>query len=251
MTGSPSLPAAYELIVYEAIDSVVEEAKRLAVKGAEEGTIVWAKQQTAAQGRLGRPWLSPPGNLQCAIILRLDDPPDVATQVMYVAAVSLAAAIANLVMPQTELRFRWPNDVLLYDAKAAGLWLHAADVQDGVYPWLVLGVGVNVDNFPAETEQPVTSMRFEGGADTSAGELLEIFSRHFLSWINRWAEEGFSTLQRAWSLRPNGLGQPMTLRLKSETLDGTFAAVADEGSIIVELVDKQERRVSIREFFDI
>ena len=124
-------------------------------------------------------------------------------------------------------------------------------MRDGVYPWLVLGVGVNVDNFPAEIEQPVTSMRFEGGADTSASELLEVFSRHFLSWINRWADEGFSTLQRAWSLRPNGLGQPITLRLKAETLSGTFAAVAEEGSIIVELADKRERRVSVREFFDI
>ncbi len=195
--------------------------------------------------------LSPPGSLQCAIILRLDDPPDVAVQVSYVAAVSLAATIAQFVMPQTELRFRWPNDVLLYDAKAAGLWLHAAPVHEGVYPWLVVGVGVNVDIAPEEPKQPVTSMRFEGGADTSAAELLEVFSRNFLSWINRWADEGFNTLQRAWSLRPNGLGQPITLQLKSGTLEGNFAALDDDGSMLLELADKRQQRVSLREFFDI
>lgn len=251
MTATLSLPPAYELTPHEAVDSVVLEAKRLALKGADEGTLVWAREQTAAYGRFGRPWVSPRGNLYCALILRLDEPPAVAVQVNYVAAVSLAAAIAGLVSPMVELRYRWPNDILLYDAKVAGILLDARTSAADHYDWMVLGVSVNVESHPEDLNPPATSMHTDGFSEATATALLEAFSRYFLSWLNRWADEGFAPIRKAWIQRANGIGQPLILELETETLAGKFAEVDEEGALVMELPDGRSRRISVAQFFAI
>ena len=59
------------LAAYETVTSTNDEAKFLAVKNsAPEGTVVWAKEQTAGRGRMSRKWESRPGNLYSSIILR-------------------------------------------------------------------------------------------------------------------------------------------------------------------------------------
>lgn len=250
MTTTLNLPPAYVLATHDTIDSAVQEARRLALQGAEEGTLVWAKEQTAGRGRFGRPWVSPHGNLYCALVLRLEEPAAVAVQVNYVAAVSLAAAIAGLVSPMVELRYRWPNDILLYDAKVAGILLDAPTRQLDYYDWLVLGVGVNVTSHP-NLDAPATSLHTDGFSQASATELLEDFSRYFLSWINRWADEGFAPIRKAWMQRANGIGQPLALQLEAETLKGRFAELDDDGALVMELPDAGIRRISVAEFFAI
>ena len=57
----PILPTAYRLVTLETVDSTNAEAKRLAARGEDEtpdGTLVWAKEQTAGRGRRGFRWRS-------------------------------------------------------------------------------------------------------------------------------------------------------------------------------------------------
>src|SRR3546814_9054102 len=67
---TPHLPPAYRLVALEEIDSTNAEAKRLAEAGAEDGTLVWARRQTAGYGRQGRAWSSEPGNLFISLVVR-------------------------------------------------------------------------------------------------------------------------------------------------------------------------------------
>lgn len=251
MTPSLSLPPQYKLVAYDTIDSVVDEAKRLAEQGAEEGTLVWAKQQRAGHGRFERPWLSPAGNLYCALILRLEEPPQVALQVSYVAAVSLGATIAELIGPAA-LHYRWPNDILLNEIKVAGLLLAASPRSaDAAYDWLVLGGAVNVNTQPADVEAETVgahSDRFGGVPETL---VLEYFARHFLSWINRWADEGFAPVRKAWELRAHGIGQMTKVELQSETLEGQFVELDGEGAMIMQPPDAGRRKITLAEFYGV
>jgi BirA family biotin operon repressor/biotin-[acetyl-CoA-carboxylase] ligase len=249
MSVTLDIPPLYDLISYDSVDSVVDEAKRLAQQGAEEGTLLWARQQTTGHGRLGRPWHSLPGNLYCALVLRPEEPAALAVQVSYVAAVSLAAAISNLAPPLIEVRFRWPNDVLLFDAKVAGIWLEAPPASNDRYEWLVLGMAVNVESAPDDLDPPATSLWLEGAPEVIVSDLLEVFSRHFLSWINRWADEGLKPVHRAWSIRPHGLGEPLTLDLESEKLQGKFVELDEQGALHMELGNGQVRHISVRQFY--
>ena len=208
----PSLPPVYEPVLLERVDSVVDEACRRAESGADEGTLVWARQQTAAYGASGRPWHCAPGNLYCALVLHPECPRVEAAQLSYVAALSLGLAFAPLVTVMTSLRYRWPNDVLLNEDKAAGLVLRAKPAGDDSFAWLVLGAYVNVASAPEGTEFRAASLRETCGCESAgAAEILDAFARQFLSWINRWADEGFEPVRRAWLQRAEGVGGPVSV----------------------------------------
>ncbi|HEX2115153.1 MAG TPA: biotin--[acetyl-CoA-carboxylase] ligase, partial [Alphaproteobacteria bacterium] len=180
------LPPAYRLVSLETVDSTNEEAKRLARAGAEDGTLVWAREQTKGRGRGGRSWTSPPGNLYLSLVLRPDCAPAAASQLSFVAALGAGAGLAEVMPPMIDLRYKWPNDILLNHRKAAGILLETESAGADRLEWLVLGLGINVKDHPAETAVPATSLHEEGAAEATVEAVLEAFSRHFLSWVNRW-----------------------------------------------------------------
>ena len=106
---SPSLvdlPPAYRLVRLDRVGSTNDEAKRLAREGAEDGTLVWATEQTAGRGRRGRIWASPPGNLYLSLVLRPEGSPAQAAQLSFVAALGLGEALGTLAPPLVELRYK-------------------------------------------------------------------------------------------------------------------------------------------------
>src|SRR5437763_1108544 len=107
-----SLPAGYRLHSYPAIGSTNDEAKRLAREGAPEGTLVWAREQTAGRGRRGRNWASPPGNLYLSLLVRPGGAPGRAAQLGFVAALGLGEALDRLTGSKLALRYKWPNDLV-------------------------------------------------------------------------------------------------------------------------------------------
>lgn len=247
MTGSggdtPRLPPAYRLVVLDRVESTNDEARARAEAGAEDGTLVWAREQTKGRGRQGRTWVSAPGNLFFSLVLRPDRPAQEAAQLGFLAALAVGDAVGS-VAPPMEVRYKWPNDVLFGGRKGAGILLESRAGADGGLDWLVLGVGVNVVSFPENTETPATSLRFEGAAGLEAPQVLEAFARHFLSWVDRWLEEGFDPVRAAWLRHAQGLGEAIRVRLPSETLTGTFRDLDAGGRLLLELPGGETRLVA-------
>lgn len=249
MTRTPVLPSLYELVPHEVLDSAVAEARRLVAAGADEGTLVWVREQTAGKGRSGQPWASPRGNLYCALVLRPDYPFATAMQLNYVAAVALGTMLAGMAAPWTNLRYRWPNDVLLNSAKVAAVTLDAAATGAETLDWLILGIAVNVKSHPADTIFPASNLIEEARAEVSEIDVLEGFSRHFLSWINRWAEEGFAPVLRAWMQRADNIGETREITVQGEVLSGTFTEVDELGAMVLQLDGGKRRLVTVGDYF--
>jgi len=225
------LPPAYRLVEFDEVASTNEEAKRLARDGAEDGTLVWAKTQTAGRGRAGRTWDSPRGNLYFSLVLRPECAPAEAAQLGFVAAVGLGDALALVLPPMVEYRFKWPNDVLMNDCKLAGILLEAEGAGKPLLDWLVLGIGVNVRSHPKNVEFPATSLEYETGVKFATTDILEAFGRHFLSWVNRWREDGFAPVRAAWRAKAQGLGERIRVRLQDRTLSGRFLDLDVDGAL--------------------
>lgn len=227
------LPPAYRLVALETIDSTNEEAKRLARQGAEDGTLVWAREQTKGKGRSGRSWASPRGNLYFSLVLRPDCPPVAASQLSFVAALGAGFGLAEVLPPMIDLRYKWPNDILLNRRKVAGILLETESAAADRLDWLVLGVGINVAQRPAETAYPATSLREEGDLDSSVEAVLDAFARHFLSWVNRWLDDGFAPVRAAWRKSAIGLGETIRVRLPNAELDGVFEDIDADGALLL------------------
>lgn len=249
MNGGPRLPPAYRLIRLGDVDGTNAEAIRRAEAGAEEGTLIQAERQTAGRGRRGRAWDSPSGNLYMSLILRPDQPVVEAVLLSFVAAVSLSDALAGLLPPMIEITHKWPNDVLVNRHKVAGILLESSARESGALDWLVIGVGVNVEHFPDDTEYPATSLRHEGAEDVSPDTVMEAFTRHFLRWTDAWREDGFAPIRTAWLARAQGIGEAVRVRLGTETFGGTFVDLDADGALLVEMADGVTRRVTAGDVF--
>ncbi len=240
----PKLPPAYRLVALETVGSTNDEALRLAAEGAEDGTLVWAREQTGGRGRQGRVWSSPPGNLYFSLVLRPDCTPAEAAQLGFVAGLALGEAIGSVVPPLIEVTYKWPNDLLLNGRKAGGILLESRSAPDGTLDYLILGLGANLALFPEDTSFPATSLHFEGATEVDAVMLLEAFARYFMSWVNRWLDEGFAPVRRAWLHHAHGLGEEIEVRLPRETLKGTFKDLDERGILVLDLADGTRREIS-------
>jgi len=244
-SDKPHLAPAYRLVALDSVESTNDEAKRLAEEGVEDGTLVWAREQTKARGRRGRSWTSPRGNLCFSLVLRPDCSPAEAAQLGFVAALGIGDAVGSVAPPMIEVHYKWPNDVLFNDRKGAGILLESQMTPEGSLAWLVLGIGLNVAHFPEDSEFPATSLRFEGApAEVTDLAVLESFSRHFLSWVNRWLEEGFAPIRKTWLSHAYRLGEEIRVNLPRESLTGRFVDLDETGTLTLELPNGEKRQIA-------
>ncbi len=250
MSDSPQLPPHYELVQLAHVDSVMQEAARRARDGAEEATLIWAVEQGDARTRRGHRWYSPPGNLHCSLILRPDFSNARCGQLAYVAALSAGSALAGLLSPMTGLRYGWPTDLFINDLRAGQVLLAASSAHRDPYEWLTLGLMVNIEQHPPNPEpEEFNSVHASGAPEVTAAQVLEAFARHFLTWINRWSEDGFEPIRRQWQIRADRLGEELELHIADQRLRGTFAEVDELGRLVMTNPEKVERRISVNEYF--
>lgn len=187
------LPSLYEPIIAAHTDDVLVEAAHLAEEGADEGTLLWSLAQTGGTTQSGEPWPAEMGDLHAALVLRPDAPRERWPELLPVLAVSLGGAIAELCQPLTPLRYHWPAGVGLGPDPVASLRFAPRGEA------LILALSVRIA--PPLQSGATAALSVEGGAETTAGEVLGRTARFFLDWVNRWAEEGFAPVARAWHKR--------------------------------------------------
>jgi BirA family biotin operon repressor/biotin-[acetyl-CoA-carboxylase] ligase len=247
----PGLPDDFTLVALETIDSTNEEARRRALAGAGDGLLVWALQQTSGRGRQGRVWESPPGNLYCSLLVRPAPPAAQAAQLSFVAALAVAEAVERAfdgLAIKPAIRLKWPNDVLVGGAKAAGILLESVPaISDGPGNpgrdgFVIVGIGINVASHPANVGYPATDIRSAGGR-VEVAALLALLGQAWLAWQGRWLRDGFQPVRAAWLDRAAGLGARVRVRLGNDIVDGVFEGLDASGAMVLALPDGGRRPI--------
>ena len=243
-------PPSLRLLRYDKLGSTNDEAKRLADAGAEEWTVVSAREQSAGRGRGGRSFASPPGNLYFSVILRPAGAAASAAQLGFAAALAVGETIAARLPPDRDLRYKWPNDVLVDGAKLAGILLESAAAPDGALAWLVAGIGVNVESHPEGTAWPATSLAALSTGSVDLEDLLRSIVMEFHREMTRWLNVGFAPVRAAWLARAHELGKTVGVRLPRESFSGRFVDLDGNGVLLVETATGP-RRISAGEIFSV
>ncbi len=133
-------------------DILVELGRRGSV--LPPGILCLAGSGRQFHGFKGRPWSAPPGNLYLAVHLAPQLPIDHAgTAFTVLAAVSVLDAIDDVPALHGRAAIKWVNDVLIDNAKVAGVLAHTQSEGDAI-TGVVLGIGLNVETTPLVPSTP-------------------------------------------------------------------------------------------------
>lgn len=245
----------YHLLSYDELDSTNEEARRLAEGGGAHGAVIWAKRQTKGRGRLGRLWVSAEGNLFCSILLNPRCNQKTAAQLSFVTSVAAVEALRSIVPDEEEINCKWPNDVLLGSKKIGGILLESfetADMAAGsnrMLRWVVVGIGINVDSCPKNTDIPATFLKDAGVEIISAKIVLSRFIHHFINEYDIWATKGFAPIRKKWLKYAFRVGKPIEVRLPKETHTGIFEGIDTDGQLILKAQGNKRKSISAGDVF--
>ncbi len=231
----------YHLLSFDTLDSTNEEAKRLARAGGSHGAVIWAKKQSEGKGRLGRTWLSSEGNLFVSVLLQPQKPLIELSQLSFVTAIAALEAIAPLLEDKSALQTKWPNDILLYERKLGGVLLESFRSDGSDEPWVVVGLGINVDSYPPRTEFPATCLKDAGVELVSAKIILSRFIHHFIERYDEWNNKGFAPIRKDWLANAWNLKQRIVARLESGEMEGIFEGIDTNGSLTLKLDDGKKQ----------
>jgi len=206
----------------EVTGSTNKTAWDLAAAGSPEWTLVAAAHQSAGRGRQGRTWVDRAGGaLMFSFVLRPAtlDPGD-SGLISLLAGVAMADAIEYVT--GVEVRCKWPNDLVLGDAKVGGILVESS-VADGALRFAVVGVGVNLD-------APTGVEGAAGLGDVDQTALLSAFIRRF--------HGGYEVLPAGvvdqWSSASATLGRDVeAVRANRPSIRGRAVAVDERGALVV------------------
>jgi BirA family biotin operon repressor/biotin-[acetyl-CoA-carboxylase] ligase len=219
----------------------------LARTGAEEGLWLSAARQTQGRGRQGRAWSSPVGNVSASTLVRLRSSDPAAPTLALVAAVAVAETVATFLRSAlhdvTGLAIKWPNDLLLGQAKLAGILLERVDDA------IVIGIGVNVAHHPDLPDRPTTSLAAHGLAVEPA-IFVETLADTFARWLQRWRGEGLAPIRDRWLALAHPIGTALTARLPDgQAVDGLFDGLDADGALILRLAGGERRVIHAGDVF--
>lgn len=236
MTQRPRIPPIYHLVTLVSDVELGSEARRMALEGADDGTLLWVARDD---------------RLDCAVILHPDEVLERAALVTYVAMVGLREALGVVVPPMTEVTYTWPNRIEANGGGVAaiGLELPKGAAAGSVPDWLVVFARVAVTAPPAvgsDAESWVTTLREEGCVGLTPARLLETFARHFLAWVNRWQDDGFEPVRTMWLHHAPAQGKTIDIDVEGERVAGKFVGIDDDGSLLLDS-EGTVRRIDLRD----
>ena len=246
MPETSQISDGYRHLALDEVDSTNAIALDQAKQGAEGGLWVSALVQHKGKGSRGRDWVSLRGNLYASLMMQMDvEPRNLATMTF---AVSLAVydSLAQIVDPKL-LSLKWPNDVLLANAKVSGILLESHNIAKQAVQ--IIGVGINIKHNPPNTNHKATNL-LDNSVEIQPIDLLAILSVEMGKWLDIWrADDGFTEIRRQWLKRAGGLGEHILVKLPKSQLHGTFEDLDAHGLLVLKTADGELHKISTADIF--
>ncbi|WP_405079466.1 biotin--[acetyl-CoA-carboxylase] ligase [Paenibacillus chitinolyticus] len=224
-----------QIEVREAVDSTMNEAHRLVAEGAEEGTLVFAEEQTSGRGRMGRHWHSPKGKgIWMSLILKPRVPVYFVPQLTLLTAVALCRAIRKEC--GVEIGIKWPNDLLVKGRKVSGILLEMSG-EDERLKYVIIGVGITANlngaDFPDDLKPVATSLALESGSPVKREAMIAAFLNELEQLYDLYLENGFAPIRIMWEAMSVSLNCPIRVKTSQGTVEGRADSLDDSGALTV------------------
>ncbi len=218
---------------FDHIASTMDEAFRLAMEGADEGTAVIAETQTKGRGRLGRVWSSPRSKgIYFSVILRPGGAPADVAPLTLLTAVAVSEAVERVCAIRPLIK--WPNDLLLNGKKICGILTEMRAETDRI-DFIVVGIGLNVNSSSGQLLPGATSLKQVAGKAFSRVDIFQEILRCFEARYLEMQKQGFAPALKAWKERSVTLGRRVRFQEKGGMAEGEAVDLDRDGGLLVKL----------------
>ncbi len=221
-----------KILHFKRVESTNKTAYGLAEQNAPEWTVVSATVQTQGRGRFGKTWKSARGGLWFSVILRPQVPISLIRLLQFSAANSVREAVEKNV--DAIVQVKWPNDLMLDSQKLGGILLESKVIAKNL-SFVVVGIGINVNQATGTLPYRATSIFAATGRKTHLGKLL----RSTVETL----QESYSTLQdhdklmSEWWERCQHRSKSVQVETPGGLIKGVNVGISHQGQLIVKTID--------------
>lgn len=212
------------------------------LRGVEVPPGVDPFQKAAGDCGLGRAemgdlyWSPDEDTLRAAVVLGPEVALRLALPIMFAVANGMNDCIGALAPPEVGMQHVWPDGIKVNGAWC-GVMRAAAPIRDpeAVPEWLVVGVSMSrhwPGGDPGDNPE-ITALSEEGCGHISLVRLIESWSRHMMTWINRYEDEGYRPIFDAWLSRAEGYQENIAFSDDSTMRSGSFLGLDEEGRMLL------------------
>jgi BirA family biotin operon repressor/biotin-[acetyl-CoA-carboxylase] ligase len=233
------------------IDSTNNYAKRLALEGAPEGTVIIADYQAEGKGRHDRVWeSSKESNVLMSFVLRPRlEIERVIRITLGVAEIIISSLEKFLIKTQVEninFSVKWPNDILTNGKKIAGI-LTESSLREKEIVYIIVGIGINVNQDISELnndlKETATSLFSETNHEFNRESLIsEIISEFEKQYFNL-ERTNYDLVLQNWKDRCDHIGKEIEVETHVTTETGKFVDVTEKGILIHATGEDEEREL--------
>lgn len=153
--------------------------------------------------------------------MRAGDPPTPALTL--VAGLALIEAV-EVAAPNAALSLKWPNDLMVGDAKLAGILLERSGDR------VVAGFGVNLAGAPAIAGRKTVSLK--PLVDIAPQAFAPLLAGTFAQMLASWRTADPAQFAQAWITRAHAIGTPLQVHnAPGELVSGTFDGIEPDGAM--------------------
>jgi len=217
------------------IGSTNTAAMAAAADGAPEGSVFLAEEQTAGRGRGANSWQSPRSTgIYCSVVLRPALPPSDVLPLSLAAGLAVQSAIQQ-VDSHVSADLKWPNDLLIGGKKVCGI-LTEMNAEATRVRYIVVGIGINVNQASFPKDLPATSLRLVTGSEWSRVELvaalLKSLDREYRQLVEN-SEARESILLRFAQNSSWVFGKKVRIEENGAAFEGTTEGLDGRGFLLV------------------
>ena len=226
---------------YTRLESTNSEAWEIIDEGAKPGSLVVTDNQFSGKGRANRKWTAAPDkSLTFSLLLFPDLDPNLSGWFPIISGLSVQKALLNF---DTDVRLKWPNDLIL-DAKKVGGILCESKVKGNKLKQVVIGIGLNVnetmDDFDGSLQSTATSLHMSTDKfyqrERVLAEILNALEPLFEGLPNN-----RDMIRTEWESACGHMNESVQFHHGDEIVEGIFKSLGEAGSAVLE-IDGQENR---------
>lgn len=190
-------------------------------------------------------WSTNQDRAECAIVLEPEVQAEQALEMLPLTMVAIADSLGAISPPNLAVTFHWPNIIMANGAPIGKVDLRlptplsATQIPD--YAIVAISLAIKWPSSPTEHHPEPgdnpnrTVLHEEGCGELDRTLIIESLSRHFLSWIDSWEQEGFKVVFDNWHYRAASKDMPISININNAQQKGDLVGFDEKAGLFLKV----------------